>query len=612
MPASFSKSIIAHILRFSIAGATPVGSLLRETSKQHWRLLLLNFSFILVLGISEAGLFATIYRTISLLFTADRNQITHHFGLSTGQSFLVLLLLIALLQCLASTSRAMAGMLSGKFAASCQGKILPDIHNYLLSLSTSCVSNFKIGDLSHQATMAPLTINTEIDERMRIVTESLLASVYFLVLVLISPWLLLMACLLGFGTYLTQGWLRPRIRQAAMAVEQQRRRVAAAITADLQVIRLIHTTGTQLDAHRRFIKEVNSIEAKLQKLSTLRSLLEPSVELLPVLAAVFLGILSWSLTGGRNELLIPGLATFVLALQRLNLRLAKLAVSFNTLTENQSRVELLNQMLMPNDKTFRRKGGKPFLSLRKEISFQDVCFRHPNRTQNTLSQICFTIPRGNMIALVGPSGAGKSTIADLLVGLIDPTFGKISIDETNLTSLDLDSWQHSLGVVSQDILMLHDTIAANIAFGCNASISFEAIRGAAVAANADCFISDLSDGYNTLIGEHGHRLSGGQRQRISLARAMLRDPDLLILDEATSALDSHAEAEVHAAIEAFSRGRTVLAIAHRLSSIRHADMIHVIDAGRIVESGTHNDLISSRGLYASLWSRQSQDAAIPQ
>jgi ABC-type multidrug transport system fused ATPase/permease subunit len=205
--------------------------------------------------------------------------------------------------------------------------------------------------------------------------------------------------------------------------------------------------------------------------------------------------------------------------------------------------------------------------------------------------------------LVGSSGAGKSTITDLLIGLIYPSQGKILIDGHDLKDLDLDGWQRHLGVVSQDVLLLNDTIANNIAFGMG-DVSDLAIRQAAIKAFADDFIQHLPEGYHTIVGEQGHRLSGGQRQRLSLARAILRQPEILILDEATSALDSESEAKVQQAIESFGNNRTVLAVAHRLSSICNADQILVIGAGAVLESGTHRDLLAKGGHYAALWERQ--------
>jgi subfamily B ATP-binding cassette protein MsbA len=565
--------------------------------------------FTISLGLSEAALFAILYRSFRLLLGSPLPKIFIAQGISRGEAFMALLFFALVLQLIASASRAWSGIVSGRFAANCQTEVLPTIHRYILSLSFSCVSGIRIGELSHQATLAPNTINLEIEERIHLITESVLALVYLLVLARISIWLLLMAGVLGFGILLTQSWLRPRIRVAAKEVEQQRQRVTSALTADLQALRLIHSNACVEEANNRFAAVSQGLETKLRTLSTLRSLLQPTAEFLPVFAAIVLGLLSWQLTNGRTELLLPGLATFVIALQRLNARLAKMALSLNSLTENRPRVDMLNELLSPASKSFRRRGGKLFPGLQREICFDNVYFRYPNRQRDSLQGISFSLRRGATVALVGPSGAGKSTIVDLLVGLVQPANGSILIDGEDLEALNLDSWQKNLGVVSQDVVMLHDTIAANITFGMGGDFPADQIRNAALAACADEFISKLPEGYDTVIGEQGHRLSGGQRQRISLARAILRQPEILILDEATSALDSHSEAKVHAAIEAFSRGRTVLSIAHRLSSIRHASTILVIEAGRIVERGTHEDLIAISGLYASLWTCQSQGSA---
>jgi ATP-binding cassette subfamily B protein/subfamily B ATP-binding cassette protein MsbA len=224
-----------------------------------------------------------------------------------------------------------------------------------------------------------------------------------------------------------------------------------------------------------------------------------------------------------------------------------------------------------------------------------------------VSAIDLMIQRGQTVALVGSSGAGKSTIADLLVGLYEPTEGRILIDGIDLHTLELASWQQKLGVVSQDTFLLNNTIAANIAYG-TPNADRPAIEAAAVAAQAAGFIAGLPDGYDTVIGERGYRLSGGQRQRLSLARALLREPQLLILDEATSALDSQSERLVQEAIERFERTHTVLVIAHRLSTIVNADLICVMDAGRIIERGRHAELMAQQGTYAHLWQQQSQGA----
>jgi ATP-binding cassette subfamily B protein/subfamily B ATP-binding cassette protein MsbA len=193
------------------------------------------------------------------------------------------------------------------------------------------------------------------------------------------------------------------------------------------------------------------------------------------------------------------------------------------------------------------------------------------------------------------------------VGLYEPTNGRILINGIDLQTLAIATWQQKLGVVSQDTFLLNNTIAANIAYG-TPSADRAAIEAAAVAAQAAGFIAGLPDGYDTVIGERGYRLSGGQRQRLSLARALLREPQLLILDEATSALDSQSERLVQEAIERFERTHTVLVIAHRLSTIVNADLICVMDAGRIIERGRHAELMAQQGTYAHLWQQQSQGA----
>ena len=579
--------------------AAMIGSL----AKEKWATLGSYLILVLILGVSEAASFFMLYRSFSLLLGSPIPSIYTAHGLTLGETFTVSLLLVLLLQLIAGTCRALSGVLSGRFAANCQAKILPEIHRYILKLNYGYVSGIKVGDLAYQASIAPAVVNLEIEERVRIISEVMLIFVYLIVLIRISIWMLLMACALGIGIGVTQAWLRPQIRLASKQVEEHRKKVNSSLTADLQALKLIHSNAAHIEATIQFGTVLQGLETKLSKLSAVRSLLLPVAEFLPIFAAVVLGITSWNLSSGRPDLLIPGLATFVLALQRMNVRLAKIAVSINSLTENKPRLELLNQLLCSKGKVFRRQGGKSFAGLQRDICFANVNYRYPNRQHDALHAISFTLPRRGTVALVGSSGAGKSTVVDLLVGLMEPTSGVILVDGQDLQTLSLDQWQQHLGVVSQDVLMVHDTIAANIAFGMAGEIATEQIRAAAHAACAHDFIAQLPEGYNTVIGEQGHQLSGGQRQRISLARAILRQPQILILDEATSALDSHSEARVHQAVEAFSHDRTVLAVAHRLSSIRQAQLILVMEAGRIVERGTHNQLLAIAGVYAELWKR---------
>jgi subfamily B ATP-binding cassette protein MsbA len=237
---------------------------------------------------------------------------------------------------------------------------------------------------------------------------------------------------------------------------------------------------------------------------------------------------------------------------------------------------------------------------RGAIAFQQVNFSYPGSERPALSGIDFQIAAGQTVALVGGSGGGKTTIGALLPRFYVPTDGVITIDGIDISSLTLDSLRRNIALVSQEIVLLNDTVSANIAFGLSRGCSQDEIIQAAIAANAWDFIQQLPDGLQCLIGENGAKLSGGQRQRIAIARAMLKNAPILILDEATSALDTESERQVQTALATLMKDRTTLVIAHRLSTIEHADLIVVLDHGKIVETGTHKTLIASGGYYANL------------
>ncbi len=244
--------------------------------------------------------------------------------------------------------------------------------------------------------------------------------------------------------------------------------------------------------------------------------------------------------------------------------------------------------------------------LKDKIEFKKVSFRYPQTNKDVLKNISFSAPVGSTIALVGHSGAGKSTLVDLIPRFYDPIQGAIFIDGINIKDIKIDDLRQKIGVVTQDIFLFNGTIRDNIAYG-REDIPIEKIKQAAAMAYADEFISKLPAGYDTQIGERGLMLSGGQRQRLSIARALLKDPEILILDEATSALDTNSERLVQKALEKLMKNRTTFVIAHRLSTVYKADQILVLEKGRIVERGTHRQLLAKKGLYRQLYNLQFQD-----
>jgi len=221
-----------------------------------------------------------------------------------------------------------------------------------------------------------------------------------------------------------------------------------------------------------------------------------------------------------------------------------------------------------------------------------------------LEHVSLVAHKGDIVALVGPSGAGKSTLVDLIPRFYDPTSGVVLLDRLNLRECRLAPLRAQMGIVSQETVIFNDTVRANIAYGALDKYGAAAIEAAAHAANAGDFIAKLPQGYDTLLGERGTRLSGGERQRLAIARALLRDPPILILDEATSSLDTESERLVQEAIDRLLKGRTVFVIAHRLSTVQHATQILVLDQGRIVEHGRHEELLLQGGLYRRLYELQ--------
>jgi subfamily B ATP-binding cassette protein MsbA len=598
----------------------PVAKLIRQTARQQWRLIAVNLGSSLVEAFSEGATLAVIFLAVEVLsespgkaFNWASNPIVSRWpvamtwlnGLPATQMFMSALALALLLQALQSASRFLNLLSVRYFAARCKALGTARIYSQVLRLSYACASGYKVGDLADHAAQGPEALRIQVESSGGLMVGLLLSTTYLVVLLRLSPWLLLAAAVLALVIVLVQKRLLPRIRAGSQTVAQTQAAISARVTEDFQGLRVLHSSGQLEAADSRLQQRMGDLERALRGQGRRLSVVQPLASFLPVLAIVLIAALSLVLFGGRSTGVLPSLVTFVLALQRLNMRLASIATTVNELADNSGRLERLNQILSPDGKQFRRLGGTPFTVLEDEIRFEGVGLRYAPELPLALSEVSFCLPKGRMLALVGPSGAGKSSIADLLTGLYAPTAGQILVDGVPLDRLELASWQQRLGVVSQDTFLFNATIAENIAFGTPGATQ-EQIAAACAAAQAAGFIEDLPQGYATLVGERGYRLSGGQRQRLSLARAILRAPELLILDEATSALDSQSERLVQEAIERFERNHTVLVIAHRLSTIVRADQILVLEAGRVVQRGCHDSLLAENGMYLQLSQQQLQ------
>jgi ATP-binding cassette subfamily B protein/subfamily B ATP-binding cassette protein MsbA len=303
---------------------------------------------------------------------------------------------------------------------------------------------------------------------------------------------------------------------------------------------------------------------------------------------------------------LPSLLTYLALTYRLASRLQNAMGYLGAVAVHAGSLKRLNQILRTQDKEFMPVKGDLFTGLSSSIEFKNVSLTYSNISTAALQDLSFQIKRGAVTAFVGFSGAGKSSVLDVLLRLFEPTKGSVVVDSKDLRDYSLESWRERLGVVSQDTYVFNDTIEENIRFGFLGA-THEEIINAAQAAGAHEFIAQMPQSYQTVVGERGYRLSGGERQRVALARALLRNPDILILDEATSSLDSHTERLIQEFLEKFHQNKTIVLVAHRLSTVMKADQIIVLENGQVIESGKHDDLIRKNGRYSYLWRLQSEE-----
>jgi len=328
----------------------------------------------------------------------------------------------------------------------------------------------------------------------------------------------------------------------------------------------------------------------------------------PVIRSLILfGFIATLLLGGlqvtSGALAVGTYSVLVFITQRLLWPLTRLGDTFD---QYQRAMASINRVMNLLDTPIEIHTGDialPVASVRGEIELKNIYFSYQNRYP-IIQDLSLKIPAGQTIAIVGSTGSGKSTLVKLLLRLYEINAGVITIDGIELNRLKLPDLRQAIGLVSQDVFLFHGTVAENIAYG-TFDASLTDIIEAAKVAEADEFIQDLPDRYETIVGERGQKLSGGQRQRIAIARAVLKNPPILILDEATSAVDNETEAAIQRSLEKITKNRTTIAIAHRLSTVRNADCIYVMEQGKLVESGTHENLLEAPGIYAGLWRVQS-------
>ncbi|MEM1392794.1 MAG: heterocyst formation ABC transporter subunit HepA [Cyanobacteria bacterium P01_D01_bin.116] len=443
------------------------------------------------------------------------------------------------------------------------------------------------------------TITTEI-ERLKqgfggsafVIIRGMAVTVYFITMFLISWQLSIVSVLLFVLLGVGLSTLNSRVRESSFGISNANGAFHSTTTEFINGIRTVHASGTQDFERQRFYSVSSQLLNASIKVAKAWTLVKPVAAAIATTAIIGLIILSFTVF----TLPVASLLTFFFVLMRVVPSIQDINGTVAFLSTLNGSLENVKQLLESDNQSYFQNGSIQFTKLNHSIDVVSVDFGY-EPSNLVLHNITLTLEKGKTTALVGASGAGKTTLADLIPRFYDPTQGHIHIDGIDLKEIDIYSLRKNMAVVSQDTFIFNTSVWNNIAYGTEHATEAE-IKEAARLANALKFIEDMPQGFDTQLGDRGVRLSGGQRQRIAIARALLRDPQILILDEATSALDSVSERLIQESLEKLSVGRTVIAIAHRLSTIAKADKVVVMEGGYIVEQGKYQDLLLQRG---KLW-----------
>lgn len=523
-----------------------------------------------------------------------------------GGAFFLLLGIAAAMQIARSGLDFSAQVASAYLRAWLEGELRRQIFRQFVSLHYPAISRYRTGDLvSYTEQVA--NVGRLITTTNYLLSHLLIVVAYAVVLFWLSWQMTLGALVVLLLLSIALRGIMARVRQISRQLLEASVQFNTQVVEFLQGLRLIHSFARQEHAIRQVDQIVDrSIRAQRRGMIWAASIL-PVMQVLMVLGVVIFLAIGYQMVQRVGVGMVPRLITFVFVLYRLLPRVSGVNNGLAQINGEWPFVERVAEILRTDDKEYVHSGELPFQRLEEGIRFDGVTLTYPGSTRPAVHNLSFTIPRGSMVAFVGTSGAGKSTLVNLLLRLYDPDTGHIWVDGKDLKRLRLTDWRERIGVVDQDTFVFSTTIAENIRFG-RLDADDGAVRRAAQMAQAHEFIAQLPAGYETEVGDRGYRLSGGQRQRLAIARAVIREPEILIFDEATSALDSRSERLIQAAMGELRQDRTLVVIAHRLSTVVDADQIYVLQDGRVVEQGTHPSLLAAGGLYASLWRIQAGSA----